>query len=189
MVTKFRGATVSEELNMAVRIAVETGSIRTASSQSGISRKKISRAMAARETQILTPQGVKSIIKLKDADPTVKAIAKQAIIMGIDKASDELKDKIISLLTKLYDTAEEALDKTRVILKAAGDKGSDDWKVAQLKYLVSVWGTAIESGQLLSGKAVKEDGNSVTNNYTDARQIILTRIDNVTASRIKKTGG
>lgn len=181
---KYCGATAQEKLDLAVRIASES-SVRQASLKTGISRRKIKSIMRERETQVPTNSATKAI-RLRKQNPLVDQITKEAIHLGIEKASEEVKERIVNLVNLLYTTAEEALVKTRIILAdAAGKDPLNDWKVQQLKHLVSVWGTAIQSGQLLGAQVPKEK-NPLTESgdvHIDARQIIFSRIDSISTSK------
>lgn len=197
---RFNGATALETIEKAINIVKEGGSIRKAASETGLSRKKVREAVYSGpnpnepdlENVDVRPnkKRIRDLVTIRESNPTIKKITKEAISLGVEKASDHIKERVVGLTDLLYTTAEEALKKTKVIVEeAAGLDPLDDWKVQQLKLLTSVWGTAIQSGQLLNAGEKKAEGNNVTNyNTIDARQIILNRIDKVTASEAQAAG-
>ncbi len=185
MSSKYRGVTAEDKIEVALKIATET-SVRQAALRTGISRKKIKTLLLERET-LASKTGVRSLVKVKKDNPVVKKMAEEAVMLGVEKASEQIKDRIVPLLDLLYTTATEALEKSRDLVKLTNGKDPlDDWKVAQLKHLVDVWGTAIQSGKLLQAGDNKGSGD-VTYNYNnvDARQIILSRIDRAASSEVQ----
>jgi len=180
------GIVASEKMDLALKIAKET-SIRQASARTGISRKLIKKTMDQIPTEGEIKRDTRNMIRLRADNPLVKQAVKEAVSLGVEKASENLKDRILKLIGDLYDTAEEALKKTRVIIEFAGTNNPlDDMKVQQLKLLTAVWGTAVSSASILSGgKAANNKGDEGgTNIYNvDARQIILSRIDRITTAK------
>jgi hypothetical protein len=175
----------SPQMDLALRIAIASGSIRKAALETGISRRKIRETLQLTELQEQdSKQKVRALVKLRKSNPLMEQMTNKAINMGVEKASEEVKDRVLSLVDVLYTTAEEALEKTRIIVKLAGtDNPLDDWRVQQLKLLTDVWGTAIRSGQILKGMPVGEGkGDTINYNTIDARSIILSRVDKISAS-------
>lgn len=81
-----------------------------------------------------------------------KEVQKQAMEQAIERASFYLSDRVIELANSLFTTAEEAIDKTRDLIKNGSSK-----KSSYLKALVTTWQSAIQSGQLLSNRPTSRE--------------------------------
>jgi hypothetical protein len=82
-----------------------------------------------------------------------KEVRNKVMEQAIERASFYLSDKVIDLSNKLFDTANEALDQTRALVKSRIDPDNANY----IKSLVNVWQTAIQSGQLLSNKPTSRE--------------------------------
>ena len=81
-----------------------------------------------------------------------KQVREKVMEAAIERASFYLSDRVIALSNKLFDTAEEALEKTKDTIEMNQPRRAN-----YLKALTTVWQTAIQSGQLLSNKPTSRE--------------------------------
>lgn len=104
--------------------------------------------------------------------PAQKEIQRQAMEAAVERASFYLSDRVITLANELFDTATEAIEKSRELIKNGNSKKSN-----YLKALVTTWQTAIQSGQLLSNRPTsREELNIKSSNPEDLSDDQLAQI-------------
>jgi len=132
-----------EQLTEAVTIAKEIGYQR-ASEQTGIPFSTL-RTHARRTGVVHASRDSTEMIKFKEE------VKKEAL----KKASNYFYGRMINLAANLYETAEEAVGKTRRYLASIKKPSKED--ALWIKSLVAVWLNAITSGQLLSNKPTSRE--------------------------------
>jgi hypothetical protein len=110
-------------------------------------------------------------------------LQQKAVDMAVERASYYLSDRVISLANALFDTAEEAVKKTRKMV--VSDKKNQD--APWLKALVNTWQVAIQSGQLLSNKPTSREELNVRSenpeNLTDDQLIDVIQVGKASLNR------
>ncbi len=111
----------------------------------------------------------------------LKTLRAQALALGVDKASEEIKNQILALTSLLFETAGLALLKTQELVEISGGKYDINTSsiVEQLRYLTPVWTNALQAGQLISGRPT----SAQTVEINDVRQKLTTRLNAIAAVR------
>jgi len=138
------------------KLAEETGIPRT------VLRRRIVVAKLTPPEQGTVKVAAKQLEDEEKNNPRQFGSRRFAYQVGIEKASEHLADRLVSIINKLFDVAENSLDKTNDLVKRSNSDDSKDFDaVSQLKYLVPVWTSAINATQLLTGKPTERIGVGV----------------------------
>ena len=142
----------TDQLIEAVTLAGEIGYSRS-SAETGIPFSTLRNY--ARRKGFITPQ--KNNTEMTKFREKVQKVA-------IEKAADYFCQRAIDLAATLFDTAEEAVEKTRNYIKGRKRPKKED--ALWIKALVAVWLNAINSGQLLGNKPTSIEAKFTKNEHS-----------------------